>query len=401
MANLPFRRRLVFYLHKRFYNASSSSKTLKSSAIKDTRITEPRNNRMINTINCSNSTSNQSFCVEYLSNSCGLSLHSAISISKKVTLEDKNKQHFDSVVSFFKSHNFSDAHIVQLIEKHPAVLHCKIGSNVEPKIHFLLENGFQGLLLPEFVVSAPEIFCRSLNDQLRPIMTLLKKVISKPEKIVLAVRRGKWILGADNEKVQQNLDYLIEQGVSKQRVEELFVWQPSCTSLDNSRVKYGVEKLKKMGILPSNPMYVHTLRVILSLTEFSWERKLKIFESLGWSYDDFISTFKRYPFCLCCSEEKLKQSMDYFVNTVKVDRKIIIAHPKFLTYSFKKRIVPRYIIWKVLEERNLNPPKLIWMFDRPEKVFLQRYVTRYSDTIPNLLRIYQTSKEKPITCQSC
>ena len=222
MANLPFRR-LVFYLHKRFYNALSSSKTLKSSAIKDNRMTETRNNRQINTINCSNSTSNQSFCVEYLTNSCGLSLHSAISISKKVKLEDKNKPHFDSVVSFFKSHNFSDAHIVQLIEKHPAVLHCKIGTNVEPKIQFLLESGFQGLLLPEFVVSAPDIFGRSLNNQLRPMMTLLKKIISCPEKILLAVRRGKRIVSADNEQVQQNLDYLIEQGVSKQRVEALLV----------------------------------------------------------------------------------------------------------------------------------------------------------------------------------
>ena len=400
MANLPFRR-LVFYLHKRFYNAPSSSKTLKSSSIKDNRMTETRNNRQINTINCSNSTSNQSFCVEYLTNSCGLSLHSAISISKKVKLEDKNKPHFDSVVSFFKSHNFSDAHIVQLIEKHPAVLHCKIGTNVEPKIQFLLESGFQGLLLPEFVVSAPDIFGRSLNNQLRPMMTLLKKIISCPEKILLAVRRGKRIVSADNEQVQQNLDYLIEQGVSKQRVEALLVWQPGCTSLDTSRVKYGVEKLKTMGILPSNPMYVHTLRVLLSLTENSWERKLKVFENLGWSYDDFISSFKKNPYCLGYSEEKLKQSVDYFVNTVKLDREIIVANPQLLGYSLKKRIVPRYIIWKVLEERNLNPSKLVWMFYISEKVFLERYVARYFDTNPDLLRIYQTSKEKPITYQSC
>ena len=156
-----------------------------------------------------------------------------------------------------------------------------------------------------------------------------------------------------------------------------------------------------MGILPSNPMYVHTLRVILYMTKFSWERKLNVFESLGWSYDDFIPTFKRNPFCLCCSEEKLKQSMDYFVNTVKLDRKVIIDDPKLLAFSLKKRIVPRYIIWKILEERNLNPPKLIWMFTIQEKVFLERCVARYLDTNPDLLRFYQTSKEKPITYQSC
>ncbi|CAO2816286.1 unnamed protein product [Amaranthus hypochondriacus] len=391
MANLGFRR-LVFFLHQRCYIASSSSSNTLNY---NYRTTSTRFNRHATNIETCNLTSNQSFCIEYLTNSCGLSSNSAISISKKVKLEHKNKQHFDSIVSFFKSHKFSDSHIVQLIEKYPAVLNCKIVSNIEPKIHFLLENGFQGLLLPEFVVSVPDIFARSLNDQLKPIMALFKKHITSQKKIISAVRRGKWILGADYERIQQNSDFLIEQGVPKERVEDLYFWQPGCLSQDHSRLKYGVEKLKTMGISPCNPMYVHSLRAILSLSELSWKKKLNIFENLGWCYDDFISTFKSCPFCLCCSEEKLKKSMEYFVNTVKLDRNTIIAYPKILTFSIEKRVVPRFTVWNVLKERNLNPPQFIWVLSRTEKVFIERHVTKYADTIPDLLRMYQTSKEKP------
>ena len=36
----------------------------------------------------------------------------------------------------------------------------------------------------------------------------------------------------------------------------------------------------------------------------------------------------------------LKECMDYFV------KQTIITHPNVLMYSLKKRIVPRYTIWK-------------------------------------------------------
>ncbi|CAO2820456.1 unnamed protein product [Amaranthus hypochondriacus] len=397
MAN-PHFKRVLFFLQKRFYNAVSSSTNPNNSTKMVDRITDASYKRKTNIEVC-NSTSHLSFHIQYLTNSCGLSLDSAMSASKKVTLVGKNKHHYDSVVSFFKSHNFSDTHIAQLIEKYPAVLQSRISTNVEPKIQFLIQNGFNGLLLPEFVVSAPLILVRSLDAQLKPMIALLKGFVSSPEKILVSVRRGSWIVTADCEQVQQNLDYLIEQGVPKNRIADMLVWQPRCMCQVTERVKYGVEMLKNMGISPSTAMYIHTLRVILSLSESTWKRKWKIFESLGWSYDDFISTFIRSPLCLCCSEEKLRQSMDYFVNTLKIDKQSVIGYPKVLMFSIEKRVKPRYRFWKILGERNLKRPAFIWMLDRPENEFIKHYVTKYSDTDPDLLQIYQKCKEK--TNQSC
>ncbi|XP_057540167.1 transcription termination factor MTERF6, chloroplastic/mitochondrial-like [Amaranthus tricolor] len=395
MAN-PHFKRILFFLQKRFYNAVSSSTNPNNSTKMVDRITDASYKRKTSIEIC-NSTSHLSFHIQYLTKACGLSLDSAMSASKKVTLVGKNKFHYDSVVSCFKSHNFSDTHIAQLIEKYPAVLQSRISSNVEPKIQFLIQNGFDGLLLPEFVVSAPLIFVRSLDAQLKPLIALLKDFVSSPEKILVSVRRGSWIVSADCEQLQQNLDYLIEQGVPKNRIADMFVWQPRCMFHVNDRVKYGVEKLKSMGISPSTPMFIHALRVILSLSESTWKRKRKIFESLGWSYDDFISTFIRNPLCLCCSEEKLRQSMDYFVNTIKIDKQSVIGHPKILMFSIEKRIEPRYRFWKILGERNLKRPAFIWMLDRPENGFIKHYVTKYSDTDPDLLQIYQKFKEKTIS----
>ncbi|XP_021729926.1 transcription termination factor MTERF2, chloroplastic-like [Chenopodium quinoa] len=243
---------------------------------------------------------------------------------------------------------------VRLIEKHPAVLNCRITSNLEPKLRFLVENGIKGLYLPRLV----------------------------------------WVLvTSDWKRLQENLDCLIEQGVPERRIEELLVLQPRCLYQDISRIKYAVKMIRCMGVKPTDVKYIHNLRVIMSHSKLSWKRKVSVFESLGWSTEEVISTFTRTPHCLSCSEKKLRNAMDYFVNTVKVDRETIIGYPKVLTYSIEKRVVPRFTVWKILIERKLTKcTRFIWMLNISEKEFIDLYVTKYSTEIPYLLQIYMQSK---------
>uniref|UniRef100_A0A803N796 Uncharacterized protein n=1 Tax=Chenopodium quinoa TaxID=63459 RepID=A0A803N796_CHEQI len=339
-ANLPFKR-VVSFLQKRFFNAHPFPQNPKF-----------RKRKIKSEISKSILPNLSSFPIQYLTNSCGLSLDSAIKASNRVVLEEKKKKRFDSVVLFLKSHNFSNAHIIRLIEKHPAVLNCRITSNLEPKLRFLVENGIKGLYLPRLVVASPAILFRSLKAQLKPAM-----------------------------------------GVPERRIEELLVLQPRCLYQDISRIKYAVKMIRCMGVKPTDVKYIHNLRVIMSHSKLSWKRKVSVFESLGWSTEEVISTFTRTPHCLSCSEKKLRNAMDYFVNTVKVDRETIIGYPKVLTYSIEKRVVPRFTVWKILIERKLTKcTRFIWMLNISEKEFIDLYVTKYSTEIPYLLQIYMQSK---------
>ena len=77
--------------------------------------------------------------------------------------------------------------------------------------------------------------------------------------------------------------------------------------------------------------------------------------------------------------------MDYFVNTVKIDREVIIRYPKFLMYSIAKRENPRFTVWKILMERELIRGKqFIWLLDISEHNFVAQYFTKFSNTIPHL-----------------
>lgn len=380
-------RRVVYFLQKRFFSATPSSKTpKKSSTITKTKIKTE--------IFAKIPPQSPSFSIQYLTEKCGLSLDSAISASKRHALEEKNKKQLDAVVSFLKSHNFSDTQITKLIEKQPGVLHCRISSNLEPKIQFLAENGIKGLNLPKVVVSSPAIFFRSLDAQLKPAMALIKRFVTCPTRTMVVFGRGAWILNSDWKLMQQNVDYLIEKGVLESRIEELIVLQPRFLYQDISRMIYAVEMIKCMGVKPCDLVFIHTLRVVLSLSELSWKKKVSIFESLGWSNDEVISTFTRSPHCFSCSEAKIRKAMDYLVNTAKLDKETIIGYPKILMYSVEKRVIPRHTVWKILKERKLiKGTKFIWVLNKSEKDFIAQYINKYSDEIPYLLHIFLGCKD--------
>ncbi|WCJ39240.1 Mitochondrial transcription termination factor family protein [Euphorbia peplus] len=72
----------------------------------------------------SSTSSSSSYTVDFLVNSCGLPLKSALPISKKFQLNEKTPQNPKLVLQFLKSHHFSDTHLAPLIVKWPQILNC-------------------------------------------------------------------------------------------------------------------------------------------------------------------------------------------------------------------------------------------------------------------------------------
>ncbi|KAJ4963296.1 hypothetical protein NE237_023235 [Protea cynaroides] len=83
--------------------------------------------------------------------------------------------------------------------------------------------------------------------------------------------------------------------------------------------------------------------------------------------------------------------MDFFVNKMGWDREVIIRYPKLLAFSLEKRILPRcsvlqVLILKGLVKENCNMGSLIV---RSEKHFLEKFVTKYENEVPQLLDLYK------------
>ncbi|KDP40593.1 hypothetical protein JCGZ_24592 [Jatropha curcas] len=367
-------RNLFFHIQKRFLNASATGKLSPRSPLPTT----------------SNSSSS-TFTVQFLVKSCGLPLKSARSVSRTLQLDEKNQQRYQSVMELLKSHNFSGTQVAKLIVKKPAILQCRVENNLFPKFNYLKENGFAGELLPELFLSNPVIIQRALNSHIKPTFDFLRSVLDSDDKVVAAIRRSSWLLTSDLKgRMQPNIDLLVKVGVPAHSIEKIVILQPRVISQNHDRMVHAVHAVNNLGIQPTARRFVHAVRVMMSMSDFTWKKKFELLKNVGWSEEEIFSAFKKKPHFLASSEEKFKNAMDFYLNTMKLQPQTLIASPIFLMHSVDKRLRPRYNVLQALESKKLieGRKKIEWLLLISEKNFQKNFVSKYAAEVPGLLEMY-------------
>ncbi|XP_059653713.1 transcription termination factor MTERF5, chloroplastic-like [Cornus florida] len=332
-----------------------------------------------------------SFTLRYLVDSCGLPYKTALSTSQKLKLEEKNSEQPESVITLLKSLEFSDDQIAKLIVKNPPVLQYKINSNLKPKLQYLIDIGFVGSFLPELILKNPYILGRSLTGHIKPSIDFLKTYLETDDNVVAALRRSSWLLTSDFKGTMTNINFLLSEGVPHCSISKLILLQPRVIQQKLDRMVYAVNTVRNLGYKPSAPMFLPAVRVMVSMNDSTWKRKVELLKSFGWSDEEIFIAFKRCPLYLECSEEKIKSMMDFYVNTVKLEPSVMVAYPILLKFAKDTRILPRYNVIKVLESKKLlkENKKVTWIFCQPEKKFLDMYVNKHLDKVPRLMDIYR------------
>ncbi|XP_011034666.1 PREDICTED: uncharacterized protein LOC105132710 [Populus euphratica] len=357
----------LFLIQKRFLATPSASSSLSSS-------------------------SSSSFTVDFLVNSCGLPLKSALLASRKLKLDKKNLRNPPFVLQFLKSHNFDETHISKLIEKRPEVLQSRVEGNLAPRFEFLIANGFVGKLLHDLIIHHTEILTSALDSRIKPAFYLLKSFLYCNENIVAALKRSSRLLTADlNVNAKPNIDFLRKEGVPVNMVAKLIILNPGTILSKRGRMVYAMNAIKNLGLEPDKTMFVRALSVRLQMTESTWNKKIEVMKSLRWSEEEILRAFKRYPQILAFSEEKIRSAIDFYINTMELERQIIIANPNFIGFSIDKRIRPRYNVINVLESKELikGDMKISTLLVTSEKKFFINYVSRFADEVPGLLELYK------------
>ncbi|XP_038679123.1 transcription termination factor MTERF8, chloroplastic-like [Tripterygium wilfordii] len=332
---------------------------------------------------------------QFLSDSCGLPLESAISVSKKFQLDEKKFQKLKSVLCFLKSRGFDDTQVVKLIEKRPSILLRTVDGNLKPKFDFLLNNGFSGQLLPELIVANPAVIGRGLKSHIKPSFRYLMSFTGSNENVVAAIRRGLWLLTCDfNVRLKPNIDMLINEGVPSKRIMKLLVRKPRFVIQSNDTTIYAIRTLKNMGMNAKDPLFLRAFCTVISMTESTLKDKFDVFKSLGWNEDQIFYAFRRSPSCFACSREGIKKKVDFYVNTMKLKIETLIENPTVLTYSIDSRSLPRHNILAVLESKNLVEKgiKIQTLLAMSDKVFMEKFVLKYMDQVPNLMEKYKSAK---------
>ncbi|KAG0485645.1 hypothetical protein HPP92_009519 [Vanilla planifolia] len=338
-----------------------------------------------------NTSSNSDPIASFLRNSCGLSPSAALTAAKKANLKIAAKD--DSVVHLLKDYGFDGAQIAIVAVKFPSLFfNSHPERSIRPKLEFFLAAGFSRAFLIKLLCKDPQIIKCSIQRRLSPNIDLVRFILGGDiQAVTSAIMGSTWILRRNPEmQILPNLKTLRQHGVTHDNVARIFLWYPRLVTQEPARFSKSVAFLKQIGPDPWKSTFVPALNVTCGLTQATWERKIQLYQSLGWSLEETISAFKRSPMCMLHSEEKVRKIMGFFTENLKWGPAFLASRPTLLSLSFEKRIVPRYAVFSRLEKMGITGKNFSFsnVLISSESTFLKKYVFNYKDQAQELLQAY-------------
>ena len=331
-----------------------------------------------------------SFTVSYLINSCGLSPDSALSASQKLHLVTPERP--DSILSLLRNYGITDTQLPKLIRVFPTLLLTDPEKTLLPKLEFLNSKPFSRADLGRILSSCPMILSRSLDNQIIPFYNFFKSILHLDNRVVSAIKRSPRIFLEDvNKNIVPNITALQEIGVPESSIVFLITYYPIVVQLKHDRFGETVKEVMKMGFDPLTVVFIKAIQVFGGMSKSTWEQKMEVYRRWGWSNDEIVLLFRAFPACMSLSEKKIMSTMDFLVNKMGWKLNEITRFPISLGFNLEKRIIPRCWVGKVLMLKGLVKKDLsLGAFLRyTESKFLDRFVIKYQNHIPQLLNLYK------------
>ncbi|KAG5514302.1 hypothetical protein RHGRI_035642 [Rhododendron griersonianum] len=335
-------------------------------------------------------TDEQYFTVSYLISSCGLSPQTALCASQKVNFRSAEQP--DSVLTLLRNHGFSDTHISRLAKGCPAVLSSDPENTLLPKLEFFESIGITSADLAKVCSSYPTLLTTSLSNQIIPVYNYLKHVILLDDKQVgRSLKYSPRLFTTNLEKhIVPKIATLRELNVPASALSVLVTYTATVLLQNSKKFDKTVKEVVEMAPKPLNVTFVQLLKMMLGLSNSTWEHKMEVFRKCGWSEDDLQLALKKFPLCMSVSEKKITSAMDFLVNEMGWKPAAIAKVPSVLLFSVKRRTIPRCSVLKVLILKGLilKDVCLSTVLMRNDKYFLDRFVTKYAQDVPQLLDIF-------------
>ncbi|KAJ4715565.1 Transcription termination factor like [Melia azedarach] len=303
-----------------------------------------------------------------------------------------------NVCQFFRNIGFSDAQIQSTIRVTPQLLVCDVEKTLKPKIEFFQNLGLVGSDLGMFISKNSLLLTVSLEKKLIPGLETLKQILvddKNNENLIRTIRRSTWLLARDlNSGFLSNVEFFKSCGIVGSQLSMLLTRQPRLFFMSELKLRGLVSRVSDLGFSFHSRMFVHGLYTFSCLSEETFERKLELFRSYGFSKDEFIEMFNRAPAMLRTSEEKLKFGFDFFFKKVELEKEALFNAPLCLMYSMENRVLPRYRVFKIVTSRRLLKKKCGFpqVLALSEEKFLQKFLLRFGDDAEELFLAFNGQK---------
>lgn len=321
----------------------------------------------------------KSFTVSYLVNSCGLSLESAKLKSRFVKFSSSQRP--DSVLTLLKNSGFTNEQIIRVVNSFPSILIVDPETVLLPKLMFFRSIGLSSFDTAKLISNCPTTLSLSLNNRLIPCYDSLKSILGEQENVLKCLRRGYWIFTLDTAKyLAPRLSLCRDLGVRDQSIKRLVQNGPLVFFCSERKFNEVLTRVGNFGFDPKKMYFIHAMLVFFHVSEASMEHKFGLYQQFGWSRDDCVAAFMRFPNCVKISDEKITGTMDYLVNIVGLEPGAIAMQSFVLGLSLEKRIKPRnMVISELLFKGFVKKEELNYfqIFKIKECVFMDKFVLKF------------------------
>ncbi|KEH37231.1 putative transcription regulator mTERF family [Medicago truncatula] len=336
---------------------------------------------------CTNTSDSTSLAVSYLINNFGFDPQSASKLCSTYHLRFKTTQKPESFLTFFRNYGFSNSQLRHMIAKMPELLTCKPSKTVLPKFQFFLSRGASTSDIVNIVTKSPRVLYVSLNNQIVPAYELVYRFLQSDKEILEKLNYSANLLCDCT--VQNNITMLIENGVSDSNIKTLLREQ---TRIFKRRdMLKSVKELKDLGFNPSKTTFGVALHAKTTVNNTLWKEKVDAFKKWGWSEEDSLEAFRKKPYCMLTSIDKIHLVMNFWVNQLGWDAMAIAKTPYILSLSLEKRIIPRAAVVQFLLNKGLTDKNasLTYPFVVTDKLFLNMFIKRFENEASYLLKLYE------------
>ncbi|KQK01897.1 hypothetical protein BRADI_3g59147v3 [Brachypodium distachyon] len=323
---------------------------------------------------------------DYLVTTCGLTRDLARKSTKYIS-HWKCTSNADSVLAFLGGAPLclSKADIAKVVAVDPRILNCSVEKNLKIRIASFRSHGLSDAQVQTFARTAPYVL-RSFNVQER--LGFWLPFLGSPEMFLRIVRRNFYILTSDLEKVvKPNIELLQECGLTACVIAKMCIPSTGLLTRNPEAVRSILARADKLGVPRNSPMFRHAVTTMMALGTETMAAKLKFFsETLGCSEAEVINMVRRNPVVLRCSREKIRNVSEFLTNVVRIDARCTLSRPTMLMYSLECRLVPRYYVMKVLQEKGLIQKDITFytLLTLGDELFRCRYIHPHKDVLPGL-----------------
>ncbi|KAK9153406.1 hypothetical protein Sjap_000886 [Stephania japonica] len=298
---------------------------------------------------------------------------------------------YSSLLSLFKTYGFTETQIKHVIQMRPKLLILDPHKTLKPKLDFFRSVGVADRHLPKF--ATVNVMRRSLDKCIIPAYHLLKTIVKTDTNMISMMKRSIAVLLQNPQKpLLINVGVLRDEGVSESNIVFLLVDQPRALLYNSDKFSAVVRTVKGMGFDPSTRVFTIAIQGLTSMSKSTWESKLEAYRSWGLSEEDVRLAFRKQPFCMIASEEKIMRIMDFLVNKMGYDATLIAKYPAIILLSLEKRIVPRCLVVQALVSKGLfgrRKCSIYSVLKMTEENFFKRFVVKFKKEVPHLLDLYE------------